>query len=252
MSEKQKVLVCVLASIERQGWVNPLLIPNLIAMSADSRYTVQIEIVIDKSPVDYARNCCVAMARERDCAWLLMLDNDQASEINPLDVLHRANGIDSTKTKDIIGLPTMQSSVDGFHTSNLFVPNLRRDNLRNDGEFMQVHRVGTGAIFLSNRVWQKLPGPWFKTVQAEADELRTPTEQTEDFYFCDLAREHGFYIWSHNRMMFHLHTVEICKLGMHVHALTQAAQNGPASGPMRFDIRPGSVRQSNPWTTQPR
>jgi len=227
---KPKVLVCVLGSSERHGWINPHLVSNLLTISHDERYTVEIKPVIECSPVDFARNVCVTMARERKADTLLMFDNDQSSEINPLDVLTIANG------KDIIGIPTMQSSTDSFHTAPMFIPNLRRDNLRSDGEFMQVHRIGTGAMFLSHRVWEQIAGPWFKTVQAD-DELRSPTPQTEDFYFCDLAREHGFEIWSHNRMMFHFHTCEIAKLGMHMQALTQALQQAPANAAVRFNMR---------------
>jgi hypothetical protein len=108
---KPKVLVCVLGSSERHGWINPHLVSNLLTMSHDERYTVEIKPVIECSPVDFARNVCVTMARERKADTLLMFDNDQSSEINPLDVLTIANG------KDIIGIPTMQSSTDSFQTA---------------------------------------------------------------------------------------------------------------------------------------
>lgn len=40
---KPKVLVCVLTSAERSGWVNPFLALNLITMSHDRRYDVEVE-----------------------------------------------------------------------------------------------------------------------------------------------------------------------------------------------------------------
>src|SRR4051794_38053707 len=99
---KPKVLVAVLCGVERGAWVNPFLTQNLIGMSHDPRFTVEVETVIDKQPVDYARNYCVVMARERKADYLLMVDNDQCFEVSPLDALNAGLG------KDVIGLPSMQ------------------------------------------------------------------------------------------------------------------------------------------------
>jgi hypothetical protein len=174
---KPKVLVTVLSTM--QHWVHPCLVPNLIQMSHDSRFTVEIEMVIDKCPVDYARNSCVVMARERKADWLFFIDNDQSFEINPLDVIAAA------KDKSIVGFPTMQAGRDSMH------PNFRTlEQPERDGEFFTVSRIGTGAMAVHSRVWEKIPGPWFKVNQRE-DELRTPHAHGEDFSFCERAQSHG-------------------------------------------------------------
>jgi hypothetical protein len=213
-SNKPKVLVCVLTG-SGTNWVNPYLVQNLITMSQDTRFAVQVEMVKDKHPVDYARNCCVVMARERKVDFLFMADHDQSFEVSPLDVLHAGLG------KDIVALPTMQTGPDSIF------PNIRTlQHPEKDGEFFTVEKAGTGALFLSRRVWEKIPGPWFKTVQAD-DELRTPHTHGEDFYACELFLRHGFKVWAHSRVIPHWKTIEVAKLGMYLQTLhEQEKHNG--------------------------
>jgi hypothetical protein len=201
--------VCVLTGVGRHAWISPYLALNLLTLAQDTRFNVQIEPVIDKCPVDYARNFCVAMARERKADWLFFIDNDQSFEINPLDVLAGA------KDKSIIGLPSMQAGRDSMY------PNFRTlEQPEKDGEFFTVSHIGTGAMFINRRVWEKIPGPWFKTNQAE-DELRTPHAHGEDYAWCELAQQHGFKVWSHNRLILHWKTCEVTRLGQHLESLRQ-------------------------------
>jgi hypothetical protein len=239
---KPRLIVCVLCGTERGGWVNPWLTQNLLTMSQEKRYDVQAEMVVDKYPVDYARNCAVALARERKAHWLFMVDNDQSfwPEYNALDVLAGA-GID----KDIIGIPTMQG---GFNIENCdngkapLVPNFRTlDQAESDGEFFTVNRIGGAAIFLNHRVWEKVPGPWFKWCYREDSELHeTDGSRSEDFYFCELVQRHGFKVWAHRRMIPHWKTTELTKAGMYFEVCRQAAAraNVPMpAGPVKWGAR---------------
>jgi hypothetical protein len=85
---KPKVLVCVLTSSE--SWVNPWLVANLLQVHQDSRFEVEIQLVVDCRPVDTARNCCVITAREHHADWLLMVDCDQSflAEWEPAQLPH--------------------------------------------------------------------------------------------------------------------------------------------------------------------
>ena len=225
---KVNVLVCVLTREERHGWVNPNLMVNLIQMSHDPRYAVAIEPITDLAPVDYARNYCVTLARDNKAHWLLMIDNDQAFEVPPLNVLAESCG------KFIIGMPTMQYGEDRFKNGAMFLPNIRREvGQKDDGDFMQLSRIGTGAMYLHHSVWEQIPGPWFK-FEHDGSELHAQTKP-EDFHFCDLARKHGFEVWGHKRMLYHFHTIETTRVGMRMHALAQG-KSGSRSEPLVFDL----------------
>jgi hypothetical protein len=229
---KPKVLVCVLAGTERNGWLNPYLALNLLKMAQDSRFTVEIELMIDKHPVDYARNCCVVMARERKAEWCFQIDNDQSFECDPLDVLHAGLG------KDVIGFPSMQANGEMQGHSEPICPNFRTlDNTERDGEFFTVGRIGTGAVAISQRVWKKIPGPWFAWT-AKPGELYEP-EEGEDWFFCRRVQEHGFKVWAHSRIIPHWKIVETSRTGMHIQTLRQIAkQSGIApTSEVRWEIR---------------
>ncbi len=231
-----KVLVCVLSGVERGGWVNPFLAQNLITMARDTRFNVQIEMVIDKHPVDYARNCCIAMARERKQDFLLMIDNDQSfwPGYNPLDLLRIAG------RKEVIGLPSMQGfSPEALDTgADPIIPNFRtlEGQHETDAEFFTVTHIGTGVIFINRRVWETVPGPWFKWCYREGSELReTDGMLSEDFYFCDLVRRNGFKVWAHQRVIPHWKTAEVSKLGMFFQTAKQMTAQAHAPMPDKVE-----------------
>ncbi len=227
-----KVLVCVLTSVERGGWVNPYLAQNLITLSHDSRYAVEIEMMMDYYPVDYARNSCVVMARERKAEWLFMIDNDQSfwPGYNALDVLASA-GAD----KAIFAMATMAPMSLPGHEEVFFMPNIRKPEPKEDGEFLAVGKITTGAMFIHHTVWEKIPGPWFKWCYQEGELHQTDSVGGEDFYFCELARRNGFQVWAHCRVIPHWKTCEVAKLGMFTQALKQMA--GEFSGPIPKEIK---------------
>ena len=62
------------------------------------------------------------------------------------------------------------------------------DSLPKD-EIFEVAAGGTGFMLIKTEVFKKLPYPWF--VASEEGRVWT----TEDIFFCELAKEHGFKIW---------------------------------------------------------
>jgi hypothetical protein len=199
---KPKILIAVLTSSEQ--WINPWLVANLLQMHQDSRFEVEIQLVVDCRPVDTARNCCVIAAREHHADFLLMIDCDQSFWIkSPLDVLARAGS-----DKFIIGFPYAQTEPGkgSFWGAENREPN---------SEFFRVARMGTGAMFIHHTVWETIPGPWFKWCYDESTEARNVlidsegTALHEDYWFSKRALENNFVVWAHKDPISHWKTRDI-------------------------------------------
>lgn len=57
------------------------------------------------------------------------------------------------------------------------------------GSLQKVDRVGGGCLLIQRKVFEKIKPPWFSIVEGPNGYL------SEDFYFCEKAREAGFEIW---------------------------------------------------------
>lgn len=226
---KVKVLVGVLCGGQSGFWVHPLLAKNLIEMVGDRRFEVQIEMTIDKVPVDFARNYAVALARERRVDYLLMIDHDQSFEISPLDVLS-----DGGLGKDVVIIPTMQ----GLDHSRFargeqpLYPNFRtfedESQREVDGDFFTVKSAGTGCIFIRQSIWSR-KGPWFRTIQSD-NELQD-VRIAEDFFFTQqFCASAGFKVWCYNRLCCHWKNQEVTRLGGVLQLLTQMAEEAHKAG----------------------
>src|ERR1700676_2134797 len=119
MEIKPRILVTPLCGLERDGWLNPTLLMALLEMQRDPRFEVTIELALGMTPVDYARNQCVAVARNRKVDWLLMVDNDQTIPPNVLNIIAEA-----TPQIDVVGLPCGLSKNGGrsFQLNCDFIP----------------------------------------------------------------------------------------------------------------------------------
>jgi hypothetical protein len=235
-SMKPRILITPLCGGERDGWVNPFLLSNLILASHDMRFSVAIEPVVDKHPVDYARNVCIAMARERNVDTLLMVDADQSwwPGYNPLNMLPN-----DLASKPVIGIPTMQrfSPEEACKGGEPFIPNFRTmdgHKVENSGEYFSASHVGTGAMFIHRRIWEEVipRGPWFVWRYKEDSELHETDgfAGSEDFGFCELCARHNVPIWVHRRPIPHWKTCECTMLGMHVKGFKQMAEQAAQAG----------------------
>jgi len=233
---KVKVAICVLAGLERSGWVCPQLVNNLLTLVKDDRFDVHVHVMLAHSPVSYARNLSIVQAREQKAEWLLMIDNDQHfwTHTQPLDVLSAAG-----LGKEIIGFISMQGQkFGGYENGDMFIPNIRTLEPHDvDGDFFTVARVGTGAMFIHHSVWESIAGPWFKEQIDPKSELGAVDEETpgEDFYFCDLVRQHGFKVWAHAAIIPHLKTTEIATVGAQLKTLKQMAGQTNARPPAKLE-----------------
>lgn len=202
---KTKVLVAVLTGQERFYWINPGLAMWLIRMSHSANFDVEVTCINELRPVDHARNYAVVQARDKYHAdWLLMVDADQDFTRDPLDAL-------VTTGKQVIGLPSISfAPVEEQKNGKRLIPNVW-GRLSVQGDFMEVARVGAGALFIHRSVWEQVPGPWFRTVLS--DDEQTSLKAGEDIYFCDRVREHGIRVWIAGKHgVRHFHTCELSQL----------------------------------------
>lgn len=67
------------------------------------------------------------------------------------------------------------------------------------GEFFEVDGISMGCTLIRTEVFEKLPKPWFKTVDdasAYWDGVPKAEMWTEDLYFCDLVRKAGYKVYA--------------------------------------------------------
>ena len=183
---KPRVLICVLSSLERSGWINPFLMQNLLTIARDMGFNVAIEPVIDKCPVDFARYFCVVMARERHADSLLMIDADQSfwPGYNALDIAggggKRGNCVRGYEGFRVERLQRGENPIEPNFDS--------MEGIRNDGEFFTVSHIGTGAMFIRRHICELIPGPWFFWRYKEGSELHeTDGVLSEDWISVNLS-----------------------------------------------------------------
>lgn len=193
---RPKILVCVLTSTERDGWVNPSLCELLLALQGDSRFDLTVQMVTDKRPFHYARNLCIRRAQLERADYCVQIDNDIVPPANFADILHAA----IVTGKAVVGLEYAVRFDSGWKR----IPGL---NGPRDGQFRAPGNLGGGALIIKRDVWEKIRGPWFLWV-AENDEL-AECKLSEDSFFCELAMRHGFTVWTHDSAAGHLKCVDV-------------------------------------------
>lgn len=218
---KPKVLVCVLCSIERTGWVAPPLCLSLIQLQQDPRFDCRIRMVTDAKPVEHARNLCVFAAREGGADVLVQIDNDMTLPANFADILH-----DAYRTgKAVVSLPSGILPPEGPQ----MIPG---DNGKKDGQFRVTGCAGAGVLVINSEVWRAISGPWFKWL-ANDDEVLS-RKLSEDYYFCGLVQRHGLTVWTHERVAGHLKTVNATQWTLNLKRLEKSVRD--------LDHKPGDVR----------
>lgn len=188
---KPKILVSLLSSTERTGWINPELVSMLLRMSHDARFAVAVVNVKDARPFEVARNHTIKLARDNKVDWLVSFDNDNFMPVGtPLDVIAAAS-----PQQSVIGLTCGIPKRPGYC---LYPP--REHVTTTEGAFQEVESVGGGVLMVNRKVWEKIPsGPWFRW-QYGAD-VETLDQSSggcgEDVYFCNLVRQSGMRVWTH-------------------------------------------------------
>jgi hypothetical protein len=114
----------------------------------------------------------------RGCTHLLFIDSDMSFPANGLKRLLDAD-------KDIIGANYVRRVPPFRSIAQALDANTRVSGID------EVRRVPTGFMLIKTPVFQTIPEPWFNTHWDESAKVLL----SEDYYFCDKAREHGFSVW---------------------------------------------------------
>lgn len=143
---------------------------------------------ISGMPWAEARNNLAIMAMEKGCDYIFYLDDDI---IAPADVVQRL----IAHNVDICGLSYKQKifphSWCAFN-SYIDVHGLEQKTpITPTGDLIPVDYIGAGCLLVSRKVFQILAYPWFRWT-VDATNLNG---KSEDFYFCEKARDAGFKIW---------------------------------------------------------
>lgn len=216
---KDRVAVFVLCSTERQGWINPELSHLLFKMARDNRFNVAYCTVKDARPFEVARNQTIQQARDAGMDWLVSFDNDMYMPAgSPLDIIAVAGN------KKMIGLTCAAEATPGQY--GIFPKDF---GLEVDGPFREVPEIGGGVLIVHRNVWEKVPAPWFKWCYEDNETLGRPPGKAnyqasgcgEDIYFSRLVRQHGFKVWTHQRLYAgHYHTVDLTGMVAAMHQLS--------------------------------
>ncbi len=175
----QKVLVCILCTSERHGWIHPRLSATLVQMATDQRYAVQFNWVCDSQRVENARNRAVDAARRGNFDALLMLDNDVSPAFNPLDLVALDGDVITTRT--------------AFHLEH----------------GAKVMPENVCCCLIRSKVWQTISPPWFVWTTG-TDELLSPQGgKGEDIFFLQLCQESGIKIHTAPALASHFHTCDL-------------------------------------------
>lgn len=160
-------------AIPNTGVVNSQTVSSLMGMVKNLKceyYTLTQE----GSILHAMRENLVKKALELKCTHLLFVDTDMVFDKDALNKLIKHK-------KDIVGVT--------YNTRKL--PSERILWTKGEGDFYEAEAVPTGFMLIDLKVFKKLPHPWFFW---EVDTMGNPVTG-EDYWFCRLAREHGFKVW---------------------------------------------------------
>lgn len=236
---KPKILCAVLTGIERTNWINPDLSLALITMARDPRFDFNYYPVRDCRPFETARNMTIKAAKQIAADWLISFDNDNYPMCNPLDVIAEAG----PEQRGVIGLTY---AIGNLEQGYRMYPDAAHGAVR--GSFREEDSVAGGCLMIHRTIWEQIKAPWFKWQHAPDSETLAPENGRtcgEDVYFCRLAREHGFKIWTHRNIAAHYRTTNLTAISCTLAQLSQqaqAAQHAPAPQASRWVTPPHQPR----------
>ena len=163
-----------------------------IALS-EGRYDLRLHASCDQ-PVANNRNRIVREFLQGDGDYLMMVDEDQAADFNPLDLV--------AYDKDILGFPTPVWKAGESSDEQPVRMNITLDDpdggasgaaIRTEGVLMELAgSIGSGMIIIARRV---LEHPEMRAPFQDAWDQDGIRRQSEDWTFCRRARAAGFSVW---------------------------------------------------------
>lgn len=139
-------------------------------------------------PFDHARNTGCQKVLELDFQWLFFLDDDT---IPPPDAIYR---LLAHKKPIVSGLY--------YRRSPPLYPVMLRETPAGkqwiteykNPDLIEVDYVGSGCLLIHRDVLRKVPQPWFEW-KVDRGDLPPDQRMSEDFSFCQKARQNGYKIF---------------------------------------------------------
>ncbi len=147
----------------------------------------KIDLIIESSvPLDKARNIMVEKALKKNPEKIIFWDSDVVVGDNVIPALFEDKDPISSAlyVSTDFGIPVVRVR-DGI-TNELKTPTAEEIS-----KLKYADGVGMGCVAIHRKVFEKVPKPWF------IDDWRNPNGLSEDLYFCEKARKHGFKIRFH-------------------------------------------------------
>lgn len=208
-SVKPKVLIAVLTTHERYGWVHPSILSFCVAVPWEPYFRKNVVLSVNANTAAAARNRLCRDFLDSDADWICMIDNDMEVPDNLLETIKDAPadaGIvapmfwfwDGDKQRPIICWNFFDEAVNkGDKTISL------------EPGFMPIRKCGSGVIFIRREVLRKLDYPWFRYLYNE-EQARVGTE---DVWFTQNAFKAGVKIYGNTLVQCgHHHTIDIRSL----------------------------------------
>lgn len=168
------------------------LVPKLIKWSSMG---AEVNIVISKPHVDYARNMGVRQFLKGAKKYLLFIDSDTIPEVDGPERLLKAHkpiigGVYNLLMTDSSGQaairPSCYTLVPSTRTLADGVPIIPHTGLQ------KCAMVATGYMLIDRKVFDKIQGPWFEYRWLDAQHLAF---NGEDVDFCQKAEKLGIEMW---------------------------------------------------------
>lgn len=208
MPDPIKILVCVLTTHERQGWVCKHLAEWIANLRFNPNYLTHVAFAHNFIPAASARNffCRTLKDATPKPDWLLMIDNDMAPNDDLLDSVK-----DAPEDASIV-VPRFMMWDEGKPRATLcwgMDRSPQQDSTTFDvipGKFYELTKCGTGAIFIKPEVFSKIEMPYFwYTYNSDMG-----MDGTEDINFCKKVRDAGLKIYGNGSVdVGHYHNVNL-------------------------------------------
>lgn len=195
MPANQRVAICIPSG---ESWKAPMAFQATCLAIHSAPHVKVLPINVRGEDTAQGRNRLVRLAQQTGAEWILWIDADM---VFPPEALMRL----LAHNLDIVGVD-YRLRAPPFRRIGLF---LRDDDkmrathvTRKEAEaqttgLLEMAVLGLGFMLMRATVFEKLSSPWFgRQWTREHASLGNPDGfSTEDSYFCNVARHHGYAVW---------------------------------------------------------
>lgn len=188
MPDPKKILICILSTYERSGWICKELAEWVAALPYEPMYITRPGWAHNFAPASSARNFCCnhikSLPKEDRPDWLLMIDNDMVPPVNLLNSIdHAPKNAGVIVPRFYMWDPQKEAPILCWGMDDTDAPvNKKGDQIFKvePGKYYQLTKAGTGAMFIRPELLDELSNPFF---YYSFDENGSRVA-TEDINFC--------------------------------------------------------------------